>query len=91
MLFDVFEKYVFIFNYFMGARKKHYNGIQNPSSHTEEMSGIMKRMWVKLLTVNFLNFKIRLRSNIVYTSFSILCMNNTTVDVSNDDVITCNK
>ena len=25
--------------------------IQNPSSHTEEVSGIMKRMWVKLLTV----------------------------------------
>ena len=32
--------------------------IQNPSSQTEEMSGIMKRMWVELLTVNFLNFKI---------------------------------
>ena len=25
--------------------------IQNPSYHTEEVSGIMKRMWVDLLTV----------------------------------------
>ena len=25
--------------------------IQNPSSHTEEVSGIMKQMWVELLTV----------------------------------------
>ena len=25
--------------------------IQNPSSHTEEVSGIMKQMWVDLLTV----------------------------------------
>ena len=28
-----------------------YVFIQNPSSHTEEVSGIMNRMWVELLTL----------------------------------------
>ncbi len=27
------------------------SSIQNPSSHTEDVSGIMKRMWVELLTL----------------------------------------
>ena len=27
------------------------SSIQNPSSHSEEVSGIMKRMWVELFTL----------------------------------------
>ena len=41
-------------NYLMTSSSSHQGfmcTIQNPFSHTEEVSGIMKQMWVELLTL----------------------------------------